>query len=264
MRTADTLVTRASRSSGCDSVCHVSQPSRVLSPGFHSRVFEIVRRIPKGKVTTYGRIAAMLGHPGVARHVGYALAACGHEEIPVPWQRVVNASGKVSTGGAEQRQCVARRRRGVHAERCHPSDTVLMDGTCGGQDRRQTTSETRAAQEDLFCPWLDVPNRGASLTFRSAAHGMLSDWTRAPTNAFTTWPSKRTPQARMRSLYTPGVETTEPLKLCQKQMVPVQCGVIDSMAVGSQMWLPLMVIRRYVSYSTFDAKHLASGFDADE
>lgn len=75
---------------------------RVLSPGFQSRVFDIVRRIPRGKVTTYGRIAAMLGHPGVARHVGNALAACGREELPVPWHRVVNSAGKISTAGTEQ------------------------------------------------------------------------------------------------------------------------------------------------------------------
>jgi methylated-DNA-protein-cysteine methyltransferase related protein len=77
--------------------------SRVLSPGFHSRVFDLVRRIPRGKVSTYGRIAALLGHPGVARHVGNALAACGNEEVPVPWHRVVNATGKISTKGSEQR-----------------------------------------------------------------------------------------------------------------------------------------------------------------
>lgn len=81
----------------------MTRQTRVLSPGFHTRVFDIVRRIPKGRVTTYGRIAAMLGHPGVARHVGNALAACGHREIPVPWHRVVNASGKISTDGDEQR-----------------------------------------------------------------------------------------------------------------------------------------------------------------
>lgn len=80
----------------------MTSSSRVLSPGFQARVFDIARRIPHGKVTTYGRIAAMLGHPGVARHVGNALAACGREEIPVPWHRVVNASGKISTAGTEQ------------------------------------------------------------------------------------------------------------------------------------------------------------------
>ena len=82
----------------------VESSSRVLRPGFQSRVFDVVRRIPRGKVTTYGRIAAILGHPGVARHVGNALAACGREEVPVPWHRVVNAAGKISTQSAEQRE----------------------------------------------------------------------------------------------------------------------------------------------------------------
>lgn len=77
-------------------------PTRVMSPGFRARVFDIVRQIPRGKVSTYGRIAALLGHPGVARHVGNALAACSNEELPVPWHRVVNASGKISTAGSEQ------------------------------------------------------------------------------------------------------------------------------------------------------------------
>lgn len=82
-------------------------PSRVMSPGFRSRVFDIVRQIPRGKVSTYGRIAALLGHPGVARHVGNALAACGAEELPVPWHRVVNASGKLSTTGPSQQALLA-------------------------------------------------------------------------------------------------------------------------------------------------------------
>jgi methylated-DNA-protein-cysteine methyltransferase-like protein len=96
--------------------------SRVLSPGFQSRVFDIVRRIPSGKVTTYGRIAAMLGHPGVARHVGEALAVCGREEIPVPWHRVVNASGKISTGGFEQTELL--RAEGVQFR---PNGAVRFD-----------------------------------------------------------------------------------------------------------------------------------------
>lgn len=76
---------------------------RVLRPGFRQRVFEEVRQVPPGKVTTYGHIATRLGHPGVARHVGNALAACGDAELPVPWHRVVNAKGQISTKGAEQR-----------------------------------------------------------------------------------------------------------------------------------------------------------------
>ena len=45
------------------------------SPGFFEQVYKVVRCIPPGKVSSYGRIAAMLGHPRAARAVGYALSA---------------------------------------------------------------------------------------------------------------------------------------------------------------------------------------------
>lgn len=77
----------------------VEEP-RVIGPGFHARVFAMVRRIPRGKVATYGQIAALLGSPRVARQVGWALAAADHAESPVPWHRVVNASGGVSPRGS--------------------------------------------------------------------------------------------------------------------------------------------------------------------
>ena len=62
-----------------------------------------VRRIPRGKVATYGDVAYAAGFPGAARQVAWALHA-GH--IDVPWQRVVGAEGKILlTGehGFEQR-----------------------------------------------------------------------------------------------------------------------------------------------------------------
>jgi methylated-DNA-protein-cysteine methyltransferase-like protein len=61
--------------------------------------YEIVRRIPRGRVSTYGTIAREAGFPGRARQVGYALAALPdtHE---LPWHRVVNARGGVSPRSA--------------------------------------------------------------------------------------------------------------------------------------------------------------------
>ncbi len=72
---------------------------RVVTPGFHARVFALVRQIPAGHVATYGQIATLLGSPRVARHVGFAMAAAGHAETPVPWHRVVNAQGRISHRG---------------------------------------------------------------------------------------------------------------------------------------------------------------------
>ena len=81
---------------------------------YYELVWDLVRQIPKGKVSTYGGLAAFLTPPtGMseaayrvrgARMVGGAMAAC---PVDVPWQRVINAQGKVSLrggeGGEEQR-----------------------------------------------------------------------------------------------------------------------------------------------------------------
>lgn len=57
--------------------------------------YAVVRRIPNGRVATYGQIAALAGHPRHARQVGYALHALP-EGSDVPWHRVINARGEVS------------------------------------------------------------------------------------------------------------------------------------------------------------------------
>lgn len=62
--------------------------------GNFERFYAVIKRIPKGKVATYGQIARLAGLPRHARQVGYALAALKDERLP--WQRVVNASGEVS------------------------------------------------------------------------------------------------------------------------------------------------------------------------
>jgi methylated-DNA-protein-cysteine methyltransferase-like protein len=65
----------------------------------HERIYAMVRRIPPGRVTTYGRIATLVGGC-TARMVGYAMAALKRGTAPdVPWQRVINAKGKVSVHG---------------------------------------------------------------------------------------------------------------------------------------------------------------------
>ena len=56
-------------------------------------VWRLVRRIPRGRVATYGQLAALLGRPRAARAVGQAMHDCPRD---VPWHRVVNASGGIS------------------------------------------------------------------------------------------------------------------------------------------------------------------------
>ena len=65
---------------------------------FYEAVYRLVRRIPRGRVMTYGQIATILGAPRAARAVGYAMGACGTSS-PVPWQRVINRMGGISSRG---------------------------------------------------------------------------------------------------------------------------------------------------------------------
>jgi methylated-DNA-protein-cysteine methyltransferase-like protein len=68
---------------------------------FYEQVYAVIRRIPLGQVTSYGRIAQMLGAPNAARAVGYALRALKDKQqdsdySDVPWQRVINSQGRIS------------------------------------------------------------------------------------------------------------------------------------------------------------------------
>ncbi len=64
---------------------------------FYREVHKLVRRIPHGKVATYGQLAALLGRPRAVRAVGSALRRLsGPMADVVPWHRVLNAAGRVS------------------------------------------------------------------------------------------------------------------------------------------------------------------------
>jgi methylated-DNA-protein-cysteine methyltransferase-like protein len=75
-------------------------PTRTAGLNFYTRVYDVVRLIPRGKVATYGQVAEIVSHPGAARTVGWALRAL-REGTNVPWHRVINASGTVSTSRQE-------------------------------------------------------------------------------------------------------------------------------------------------------------------
>lgn len=65
-------------------------------PVYRERVFDLVRRIPAGRVMTYGQIAEFLGRGYTPRTVGFVMHAAS-EETDVPWQRVINSQGGCST-----------------------------------------------------------------------------------------------------------------------------------------------------------------------
>lgn len=75
-----------------------------MTTTLYNRIYEVVRQIPPGRVATYGQVATVVGAPATAKQVGDAMAALRHDhpEPAVPWQRVINAQGKVSTGPRQQ------------------------------------------------------------------------------------------------------------------------------------------------------------------
>jgi methylated-DNA-protein-cysteine methyltransferase related protein len=75
-----------------------SSVTPIASKGLHRRIHDVVSRIPRGRVATYGQVARLARLPGQARLVGYALHALPAGKT-IPWQRVVNAQGAISLRG---------------------------------------------------------------------------------------------------------------------------------------------------------------------
>ena len=87
---------------------------------YHEQVWKLVRQVPYGKVTTYGQLAQMIDcPPGIdendydmlgSRWVGTAMSACPND---VPWHRVINSKGKVSTRPGAQSQQQRLKKEGI-------------------------------------------------------------------------------------------------------------------------------------------------------
>lgn len=87
-------------------------PTGTVGAGTSAAIYRVVRRIPRGRVATYGAVAKLAGIPGHARRVGYALHSLP-EGSGVPWHRVINARGRISLspsglGGSLQRALLER------------------------------------------------------------------------------------------------------------------------------------------------------------
>lgn len=84
-------------------------------PSFRERVHRFVSAVPPGRVVTYGQVALHAGRPRAARLVGGALRALAQVDPELPWHRVVNAQGRISTYrvGAGELQSALLRAEGV-------------------------------------------------------------------------------------------------------------------------------------------------------
>jgi len=100
----------------------------------YERIWAVVRRIPAGRVATYGQVARIAGLGGAARLVGYALHALPEKGREVPWQRVINAQGRISQRRFEGAEHVQRRlleREGVRFDARARVDLVRFGWRAG-------------------------------------------------------------------------------------------------------------------------------------
>ena len=97
-----------------------------VETGFFRGVTRLVSRIPRGRVVTYGQVARMIGRPGAARVIGWALHALP-DGSQVPWHRVVNAQGRISGRGAGPGGLIQRQLLEVEGVAFDGADRIDLD-----------------------------------------------------------------------------------------------------------------------------------------
>ncbi len=111
---------------------------------FYEAVYRVVRKVPKGRVMTYGQIAAILGAPRAARAVGYAMRACPDE---IPWQRVINSKGQISARSQVERPILQKMllvSEGVHFDATGTCDLERLRWEPRDPDRFYYSGSKRA------------------------------------------------------------------------------------------------------------------------
>ena len=122
-------------------------PSKKASETYE-RIYAAVKRIPKGRVATYGQVAALAGRPGQPRLVGYALRSLP-EGMAVPWHRVINARGEISLRGGplqigeESIQQVLLRRERIRFDSANRVDLARYQWKPSGRPGGMTVSRRR-------------------------------------------------------------------------------------------------------------------------
>lgn len=93
------------------------QKKNVRNKNFFQAVYTLMEQIPYGRVSTYGQLAALISSPRAARVVGWALHQLDNE--PLPWHRVINSRGEISTKCETHTQVTQKRlleKEGVKVE----------------------------------------------------------------------------------------------------------------------------------------------------
>ncbi len=111
---------------------------------FYEAVYRVVRKVPKGRVMTYGQIAAILGAPRAARAVGYAMRAAPDR---IPWQRVINSKGQISARSEVERPVLQKmllESEGVHFDATDTCDLERLRWEPRNPDRYFYADSKRA------------------------------------------------------------------------------------------------------------------------
>jgi methylated-DNA-protein-cysteine methyltransferase-like protein len=118
-----------------------------MSSSTYARIYRVVAKIPRGKVATYGQVAALAEMPRAARQVGYALAALRDDAKGVPWQRVINSKGEISARfepGFEDLQRVLLEQEGVRFNAQGRVDLDKVQWTPGVESKRKPSKKKPA------------------------------------------------------------------------------------------------------------------------
>jgi methylated-DNA-protein-cysteine methyltransferase-like protein len=90
--------TPAARSSSRTAAAGKPKATNTAFEKVFEKIYRLVLRIPRGRVMTYGQIARLLEERYSPRLVGWAMHATPHDERNIPWHRVINSRGAISTG----------------------------------------------------------------------------------------------------------------------------------------------------------------------
>jgi len=115
---------------------------------YRERVYKLVRRIPRGRVMTYGQIAVILGKGYTPRTVGFVMH--GADERQTPWHRVINSQGRCSTGGIVLPSDKQQRMLEAEGVKFTSGKCDLETFTWQPNSKRISNSETAKARTALY------------------------------------------------------------------------------------------------------------------
>ena len=101
----------------------------------YQAIYSVVRRVPKGRVASYGMVARLAGFPNQPRLAGYALR---HADESLPWHRIVNARGEISPRAQSDSVHLQRKLLETEGIQFNESGRIDLDRYCWRPRARRT------------------------------------------------------------------------------------------------------------------------------